>query len=92
MTIDEKKEWINEVNNGTGNPNRPPELKEGSEPCSKGDKFSLNSEQIGSQENGKFQVGTALGKGNPLNEIFIIQARSGNKENKGMKANKEQDK
>ena len=77
MTIDEKKEWINEVNNGTGNPNRPPELKEGSEPCSKGDKFSLNSEQIGPQKNGELQVGTSLDKGNPLNETVKIPAYSG---------------
>ena len=91
MTRKEINEWIDDVNNGTGNPNRPPELKAGSEPCSEGI-FSLNCEEIGPKNNGELQVGTALDKGNPLNEIFIIQARSGNEENKGMKANKEQDK
>ena len=88
MTIEEIKEWIDDVNNGTGNPNRPQELKEASKPCGNGDTFSLNSEQIGPQKNGELQVGTALDKGNPLNETVTIPAYSG-KENKNEAKGKE---
>lgn len=88
MTIDEKKEWINKVNNGTGNPNRPPELKAESKPCSEEVKFSLYSEQVGPQKNGELQVGTSLGKENPLNDTLKIQAYSG-KENKKEAKSKE---
>ena len=76
MTIEEMKEWIDKVNNGTGNSNRPPELKKASKPCDNRDTFSLNSEQIGPQRNGELQVGTALDKGNPLNDTVVIQAYS----------------
>ena len=63
MTRKEINEWIDDVNNGTGNPNRPPELKAGSEPCSEGI-FSLNCEEIGPKNNGELQVINATGREN----------------------------
>lgn len=89
MTIEEIKEWIDDVNNGTGNPNRPPELRAGSKPCSENDTFSLNSEQIGPQMNGELQVGTALDKGNPLNETVKITAYPDNENDKNEANSKE---
>ena len=76
MTIEETKKWIDEVNSGTGNPNRTPELKENSKPCSEMDTFLLTVEQVGPDKEGQLEVGTADRRFDPGDKPVVIPAQS----------------
>ena len=79
MTVDETREWIQNVNNGTESVNRPSELRENSQPCSKDDTFTLTVEQVGPNEQGYVKVGTADERGvDTGKDQVIIPAQSHN--------------